>query len=346
MPKIKVGIETGIAEGKPTGVGIYVRELTERLGTGIDVTKLNVSQAHMPTWRRIYTDQVLLPRETDRHKVDLLHQPAFSCPILYKKAKKIVTVHDVIPLVYPENFSATAKLFWTKLLPYSYNFADHIIASSEATKKDICKFTSIKPSKITVVPLGISEVYKPPKIKANTAPYILFVSTLEPRKQPLFLLKIYEKIVQKEFPHKLIIVGKRGWGLESFDEYLTTHAELQKKVEVLGYITEAKKLELYQNADLLLFPSLYEGVGLPPLEAMACGCPVISSSTSSMPEVVGDAGILLEPKDENVWAREIMKTLNSKDLMEKLSQKGIVQAQKFSWESCAKQTEEVYKSII
>ncbi len=343
--KIKIGIETGVADGKSSGFGVYTRELANNLDPQkINLIPISVSRADLPTWQRIYCDQLSLPFKALRESLDILHQPAFSVPIIYSQSKKIITVHDLIPLLFPGNFSFSARLFWRHIMPYSFKFADHIITVSNSSKRDIVNFLGIPEEKITVTHLGVSDFYRSAP-KHTDDRYVLFVSTLEPRKQPLNLLRILVGIMNADLPHRLVIAGKRGWGLWEFDRYLNSHPELKKRVSILGYVSEEEKLKLYQQAELLLFPSLYEGFGLPVLEAMSSGCPVLASNSSSLPEIVGQAGVLIDPKNIDLWVKETVAILKDRLKRQELREAGILRSKKFSWQKCAKETEEVYERV-
>jgi glycosyltransferase involved in cell wall biosynthesis len=345
MAKIRIGLEIGVTQGKASGVGVYVSELMRHFSDEIEVVPLKASNADLSTPKRFLADQLLLPRLASKARIDLLHQPAFSCPLLYKKTPKILTVHDLIPLILPENFKPVSAFFWRSLLPYSIKKADFIITVSFASKKDLMTYLQIPEEKIAVTYLGVDERFKPGKIVKNP-PYILFVSTLEPRKQPLLLLKVLKGLIEAGLPHRLKIVGKRGWAMEKFDAYLKDHPEVLARTDILDYVDEKEKISLYQGAELFLFPSLYEGFGLPPLEAMACGVPVVASAVASLPEVIGDAGLLLPPKDERLWVKRVIKLLKSEGEKRFLRERGLKRVQLFSWQKCAQATEAVYKKVL
>jgi len=345
MTKPKIGLEVGIAQGRKSGVGVYVFELVRHFSNEIELIPLKASGADLSTPKRLLADQFILPRIASKAKIDLLHQPAFSCPIFYKKTPKILTVHDLIPLILPSNFKPASAFFWRSLLPYSIKKADFIITVSFATKKDLVTYLKIPEEKIAVTHLGVDERFKP-GLPAKNPPYVLFVSTLEPRKQPLLLLKILRGIIEAGLPHRLKIAGKRGWAMEAFDRYLKEHPKVLERTDLLDYVSDEEKVSLYQSAEALIFPSLYEGFGLPPLEAMACGTPVVASTVASLPEVVGDAGILLPPQEERLWIERVVKLLKSEREKRLLREKGLKRAKLFSWQKCAQVTEAIYKKVL
>jgi len=182
------------------------------------------------------------------------------------------------------------------------------------------------------------------KLKNIEGKYILNIGTLNPRKNLEFLIKVFAKVVKEIGDYSLVISGKEGWYYEGLFS-LAKKLGLAKKVVFTGYVDDKDKPFLINGSKLFAFPSIYEGFGLPPLEAMACGIPVISSDTSSLPEVIGDGGILLSPNDELGWVVEIKKLLTNKKYHQFYQNKGLEQAKKFSWKRCAKETVKVYQEV-
>jgi glycosyltransferase involved in cell wall biosynthesis len=355
---MKVAIDTQTTMVQKSGFGFYVQNLVDNLAkVGPKNEYLLISpktNKDLSTPQRWIWDQIQFPRQAKRAKVDLLHQPCFSAPIFYR-GKVVVTCNDLISIFFPENLPLASRLFYSKWEPYSYRRADHIIAISEHTKKDILALLKIPEEKITVIPLAASKEFRPIKSpkklrsvqkKYKTgSDYILHVSTIEPRKNLPFLVRAYALAVREGIDTKLVITGKKGWYYDNLFK-LVDELNLQDKVIFTGYVADVDMPALYSGAKAFVFPSQYEGFGLPPLEAMACGTPVISSNTSSMPEVIGNAGILISPKDERVWARNIINVLKDKGLAKNMSGWGLRQAKKFSWAEAAEKTIEVYEKVL
>jgi len=297
--------------------------------------------------------------------VDVFWAPNINLVPTSKGCKKVVTFHDLSFVRHPEFFSLKRR-FWHKFInPRRLaQEADTIIAVSESTKQDLVELYKVKPGKIKVIYSGVDTRYKiftPPlaeggardtryktkKIKNKyhlPNKFILYLGTIEPRKNLIGLIKAYE-ILMKKFliPNskflipKLVIAGTKGWLYENILK--TVHqSKYSKDIIFTGFIENEDKPYLYNLASLFVYPSFYEGFGFPPLEAMACGVPAITSNVSSLPEIVGDAGIMVDPykPGELAWAMEMI--LSDEKLCQRLSEKGIEQAKKFSWEKCAENT--------
>lgn len=354
---MKIAIDTQTTLGQKTGFGSYVKNLVENLKR-IDPNDEYIlirpdTGEDLSVPKRFIWDQVTFPKIARKNKVDILHQPCFSAPLFYK-GRIVVTCHDLIPTRYPENLPLASRLFFSKWMTFSYRAAKMIITDSEYTKKDIISVLKISEEKIRVIHLAVSDEFRPIKSSQEKARvqkrykiglrYFIDVGTLEPRKNLPFLVRAFA-IAAKKIPENLVIIGKRGWYYAGLFE-LVKLLKLENRVIFTGYADEADLPALYSGATALTFPSLYEGFGLTPLEAMACGVPVIASNTSSIPEVVGSAGILLPPKNEEIWAKEMVRISQDEDLANRLTAAGLEQAKKFSWEKTARETTEVYKEVM
>jgi glycosyltransferase involved in cell wall biosynthesis len=266
-------------------------------------------------------------------------------------------VNDIISILFPENIPFASRMFYSKWMPFSYRKAARIIAISESTKTDIMRVLKIPEGKIAVIPLAVDERFaaeiKPTEITrvkdkyAIAGDYILHVGTLEPRKNLDFLIGVFEKLRKIDGCRnlKLVIAGKKGWYYEGlFEKVRRLH--LEAAVVFTGYVDDGDKPALYRGASVFAFPSLYEGFGLPPLEAITSGVPVVSSNTSSLPEVVGEAGILLSPKDEKGWVEALGNVYRDSDLSAQMKVKNKDQSRKFSWEKTARMTIAVYREAM
>jgi glycosyltransferase involved in cell wall biosynthesis len=347
--------------GKKSGFGFYVKNLVENLKK-IDTQNEyflidSGKNKDLRTYERIWWDQVKFVKKVKLIKPDVVHKTCFSVP-KFGNFKKVVTIHDIIPILYPENFSMSSRFYFTKLMPWSYKFADYIITISESAKKDLVEKLGLDENKIKVIYEAagsefrvitdlnrIEEVKKKYGISGN---YILNVGTLEPRKNLEFLVNVFNDIRKLRYSDigdlKLVIAGKKGWRYENIF-LLIKELNLQDKVIFTDYVEEGDLPYLYNGAKLFAFPSIYEGFGLPILEAMKCGVPVISSNSSSLPEVVGDAGILIDPKNKEVWVKNIIEVLKSPEKQIMMKADGLKQADKFSWKKCAEETLEVYNEL-
>lgn len=282
------------------------------------------------------------------HATDRLDMPL-------KKSKLVVTIFDMIPLIFKEFLTKDAARYFKDYFDRVIPMADMIISISYCTKTDILKYFDIPEEKVKVIPLAASVNYKRiqekgliEKVKNRygiNKKYLLYVGVLDPRKNLINLIKAYNDLpVHTKRDYQLLLCGKKSW---YYEEIIRTVRELhlEEKVIFTGYIPEKNMSILLNAAEIFVYPSFYEGFGLPPLEAMACGTPVITSNTSSIPEVVGDAGILVNPDNVAELSDAIFKVLSDESLKIQLSEKSVIQAKKFSWEMTARKTVEVYNQI-
>lgn len=355
---MKTGIDIQTTLGQKTGFGFYVENLVKNLKK-IDRENEYIlikpgGEKDLNTPKRFIWDQFKVPAVARKNKVDILHQPCFSAPIFYS-GKVVVTIHDLIAIFYSQDIPFFSRQYFGKLMPYSYKFADKIICDSHNTRKDVISILGIPEEKTKVIPLAVSDEFTPVKNKKeidrvkkkyNTGDHYFFhVGTLSPRKNLEFLIKVFYDISKIYPQYNLVITGKKGWYYEGLFN-LTKELHLEKKVVFTGYIDDQDKPYLYNGAKLLLFPSLYEGFGLPPLEAMSCKIPVISSNTSSLSEVIGNGGVLLSPKDKEGWVKEIKSLISNSSRYNQLADLAYKQSKKFSWEKTARETLQVYKNLF
>ena len=272
---------------------------------------------------------------------DLIHCPTVTAPFFFRPGARVVmTVHDLVPLLFPEWQTRRRVFYFKYILKHRFRFVDRFIAVSDSTRKDLIHHFQIPEHKIDVVHEGVSGKFRPAKTEREQ--FILAVSTLEPRKNFKRIIEAFISLRKKEKTRdRLFIVGKKGW---LFDDILNVPREFQDDIVFTGYVSEAELIHLFQTARCFVYPSMYEGFGLPILEAMACGCPVITSSTSSMPEVAGDAALLVDPYEVDDIEDAICKLTNDPALCAELSAKGIQKALEFSWRRTAQQTLDVYRN--
>jgi glycosyltransferase involved in cell wall biosynthesis len=288
------------------------------------------------------------------NKIDLFHGTMAMLP-LAATVPMVITIYDLVLEKFPETMYWKNWLSLKTLMRVSARKALKIIAISENTKKDIMDCFGIEDEKIRVIYLGVDRQFSPQPdpneadvLSKYNLPsgYILNVGTLEPRKNLLRLINAYKMVASTREPvPKLVIVGWQGWRNEDLGK-LVRESGLADQVVLVGYVPDDDLPTLYRNATVFVYPSLYEGFGLPPLEAMACGTPVITSNVSSIPEVVGDAGILIDPYNTTEIARAIASVLNNEELRESLRTSGLVRSRLFNWDKTARETLKLYQEVI
>lgn len=361
--RMKIGFELSFFSTKKTGVDYYaynlIRALSKidkenqyylyldplffpqfsNLGENFFLRKAN-------TRNRLTWVQFVLPFQLHKEKIDILHCPAYIAPLFTFFTKTIITIHDMSTFLFPKRFTLAHNLYYYIFVPLSCWKAKKIIAVSENTKKDIIKIFKIPASKIEVIYEGIEPIYHPvERDNSLPYPYLLFCGTLEPRKNISTLLDAFSLIKDKIKEYKLVIVGKKGWLYQEIFEKVKK-LKLEDRVIFKGYLQTQQLPSVYSNASLFIYPSFYEGFGFPPLEAMACGVPVITSNTSSLPEVCGDAGIMINPENPFEIAQKIIEVINDKKLKEEMIKKGFQQVKKFQWEKAAFNTLKLYQKCV
>jgi glycosyltransferase involved in cell wall biosynthesis len=326
--------------------------LSEKGYTGGPGLALQVSRlpTHQPLVR-IFWEQAIQPGALRRAGVDLFHGLALVGPAL-SNCPSVITIHDLSFLHYPRNFQAIKRLYLELFTRLSVRRARRVIAISENTKQDIVTQYGVSPDKIDMIHYGSDPSFRvlPGDQVAHFRAqhrlperFVLFVGTLEPRKNVAHLIEAYARLPKSSSGSRpqLMIVGGKGW---LYDEIFARVEALGLKDEVhfVGYVPGEMLVWWYNAAELFVFPSVYEGFGLPPLEAMACGTPVITSCVSSLPEVVGEAGVLVDPFDRDTLTASMERVLRDKDMQEKMREKGLGQARSFSWKKAARDTAACY----
>lgn len=308
---------------------------------------------------RIFFEQALLPRQCRKLDVNLIFSTHYTIPY-FTRIKRVVAFHDMTFYLFPELHQGIKKFYFKTLIPLSMKKSNAIITVSESTKNDmLSRFKRLDPSKMVVIHHGVEFLkdkerdmdYAWEKIskkhQLNQREYFLFVGTLEPRKNIIGIIKAFHHVVQsdeKYMKYKLVIVGKKGWFYNEIFE-TTKKLQVEKFVIFTGYLSEDEKQALLLNAFLFLYPSFYEGFGIPILEAMAHGVPVITGNSSALPEVAGGAALLVNPHHWQEISTAMLKLLSDGILYEKLSQKGLERTEKFSWEKTAAKTMELFEKL-
>ncbi len=354
-----------------TGTGVYARSLMSELESaqGVRVSKVAAPRfldgrvrpyarmlrgAHQVIWT-----QLGLRGELRRLRPDLLHAPAFvstlvaDCPV-------VVTIYDLAYLHYPSHYSKSWLWYMKVLVPLVARRAAAIIVISEHTKRDVQQHLNLPSRKVHTVHLGVDNRRFRPLAASETAPvaaryrldfpFILHVGTLAARKNIPTLLKAVSRLKRSGFWHgrRLVLAGGVSPGLAGHVEVKATvkRLRLEQDVVFLGHVPDEDVPALYSLADLLVMPSLYEGFGLPPLEAMACGTPVVASDATSLPEVVGDAGLLVPPREARALAEAIETVLSDSELRNRMVEGGLARASAFTWERAAEETASVYRRVL
>jgi glycosyltransferase involved in cell wall biosynthesis len=326
--------------------------LSDRRYAGGPGMELYVSR--LPTQRpplRIAWEQIIQPWAMHRGGVDLIHEPAFVGPWV-GRCPFVVTVHDLSFLLYPQNFQALNRFYLRHFTRLSVQQARRVIAVSESTKQDLVRHYNLSPATVDVVYNGVDASFRPlpaDRVAAFRADrglperFLLFVGTLEPRKNVSRLIEAYARLPRDRPP--LMLIGGKGW---LYDETLARveALKLTDEVRFVGYVPAEDLPWWYNAAELFVYPSLYEGFGLPPLEAMACGTPVVASNSSSLPEVMGQAGILVDPTDTDALAGALDQALGSGELQESMRAAGLTQAACFSWREAACGTVDSYRRAV
>ncbi len=319
---------------------------------------LQVHLTHWPTQKpvaRILWEQVAFPLLLSRDRYDLCHAQAFVLPVL-NRTPSVVTVYDLSFELYPEHFRAANRMYLQWGTRRSVAQARRVIAISESTKRDLMRLYGVPESQIAVIPPGIEQEfhreYKPEAVeqfrsrKSLPEHFILFVGTLEPRKNIPALVRAFMQARRRfKLPHRLVVVGGRGW----MDKAITRAVQesgAQEWIIFPGFVPGDELPYWYRAADAFVYPSVYEGFGMPPLEAMAAGTPTVVADSSSLPEAVGDAALLVAPNDEASLEEALGQILTDDELRAELAARGRARARTFTWERAAAATAEVYRNVL
>lgn len=380
LQNARIGIDVTAALTQGGGIGRYTRELVQalviqetganfRLFSARPPAALPVPQPlpqadnvdFFPTrlserwlYRFWYRLRLPLPVQWKTGKLDLFHSPDFVLPPVNGRIPTLLTVHDLSFIHYPDTFPPALVNYLNQVVPWSVGRATHILADSRATKDDLLEFWRVSPEKVTVLYSGVNPDFKPATVEQETAvrekynlgntPYLLGVGTIQPRKNYQMLIQAFQPVAAR-FPHNLYIAGGKGW---LYDEMMAeiSRQGLDGRVRFIGFVADADLPMLYSGASLFLFPSIYEGFGLPLLEAMACGVPVVTSNVSSLPEVVGETAVQLSPFDKQVWTDAMLNLLLDPLEREKLTSDGFKRVTLFSWQRSANQLLKIYTDLL
>lgn len=372
---MKVALELQPCHWDRSGIGTYTYELAKRVHDGdgleffgnlfnfcgrkdnatlLDGITMPVYENKLLTYgvyRRLWYYLPLHYRYMFPQKADLSVFFNFISPPDID-GRVITVMHDLTYLRYPETMKKSNLKHLMRGMPHSVERSDRIVTVSEFSKRELQELLHIPEEKISVVynaPSLVDESANEDHVREKygiQGEYILFVGTIEPRKNIERLLRAFDLLKdESKIPHKLVLAGGKGWQDESIFQSVK---QLRHGDDVIltGYVSAAEKNTLYQKASVFVFPSIYEGFGIPPLEAMAWGCPVVSTTAASLPEVVGDAAEMIDPFSVESIAEGILRVLSDAEYAQKLRERGYVQAKRFSWDSSAKQLTAICKDVL
>ena len=284
---------------------------------------------------------------------DIFHATNHMFPFPLRTARTVLTIHDLTILLFPEFHPPKRLALMGPALVPAARRADRIVASSACTRDDVLKLLPVEPARVVVVPGGIDPIFEPKpaaEVDARLAPlglrageYVLFLGTIEPRKNLGRLLHAVERAGSEIGP--LVLAGERGWNNAGIRHAVARLAR-DGRVRDLGYVPDDLRVALYAGARVFVYPSLYEGFGMPPLEAMACGTPVLTSNVSSLPEVMGDAALFVDPEDVSALASGLTRLWRDEALRADLRARGLVRAREFSWDRTARLMLDVYRDVL
>ncbi len=289
---------------------------------------------------------ITIPKLLKEHRASLFHA-SYWTKFWNQPCPSLLMVHDLSFVSFPQGFHKHEQIVYSSLVKRCAVSARHLVTVSEFSKQELMVHWNIPAEKINVTYDGIDADFHPsPTPSVPPRPYILYVGNLHPRKNLVRLIEAFVRLkTQKHIPHFLKIVGQAAW---MSDAVFSTVRErnLENTVEFTGYVEQSTLVSLYQQAAVTVYPSLYEGFGLPPVEAMACGSPVVTSNTTSLPEVTKGAAVLVNPSSSADIARGILSILDDSVLRDRLITNGPARAAQFTWRACAEQTLHAYHSCL
>jgi glycosyltransferase involved in cell wall biosynthesis len=371
-------IDASAIPKQPVGAGVYISRLVRELLLAIhefdlriiahedDFELFNLQEVYKKNFLfvsdygrgfRILSEQFTYPKFIKANRIDLYHGLHYSMPLI-KKTRIVTTVHDMTFFKVPQTHIWLKKLYFKFFIKYSGNHSDHLISVSDNTKIDLINLFNIKPEKITTTHLGVDEKFRPiddlDKFQILKNKYhlpdhfVLYVGLIEPRKNLSSLIRSYSNLRMSISLIKdihLVIAGRWGWESEKL-MVLVSELNIAEQVHFPGYIEPEDLPFLYNMAKVFVYPSFYEGFGLPVLESMACGTPVITSNVSSMPEFVGDSGLLIDPNDISGIQNALGDLLMNDQLRIELSGRALKRSKEFTWKETARKTLDVYRRVL
>ncbi len=379
---LKIAIDVTPILPKPSGIGLYVANLIEALGELRSQESFDLNLIYQPglkNWLRgnlsfpeylrgysnlrsfpipvrlsnlfIQFPELFLPQiEQSFGAPDIVHGTNYTV-FPFRHSQKVMTIYDLTFIRYPDYANSTVKAY-AERVHRCLRWTDLVLTISESSKQDIVKFLGVKPEKVVVTPLA-SRYSSDTMIGSKKSveydfskPYILFVSTIEPRKNIINLIAAFDELKQKyRLDHQLVLIGQKGWLYQEIFERIA-RSPFQKSIHHLSYLPDRSVALFYSKAEVFVYPSYYEGFGLPVLEAMTLGAPVVAANTSSLPEVAGNAAILINPDEVTEIAEAILQVVSDAQLRDRLIQKGKERSLQYSWQKTAKSTLNAYKLLM
>jgi len=373
---MKIGIDASILSRKRiTGINRYLRNILKYIpeidkrneyflfapsdiessfGNALNVKLIKKFEIFSSKFSLPFWINLALPWMIDKYKIDLFFQPNHFIPFYTRNenVKYVTVVHDLIPRIFPQYRDFPSRLYFNLELPFSIKRSKKIVTDSKSSKEDIINFYNISAEKINVIHGAADERFRPRalegEIKNNLLlkyklpkDFILHVGAIENRKNIIGILRIADLLKTKHEDIKIVLIGKPGFGSAKIFK------EIKKRNNViyLGHVEDEDLSYIHNLAKIFLFPSFYEGFGLPPLEAMQSGIPVLSSNCSSLPEVVGDGGIMHNPDDYESFFQDIVKLLEKKEFYQEMKNKAILQAKRFTWKNSAQELINIFNKI-
>jgi len=375
---VRIGIDYTAAVRQGGGIGRYarslVRGLTEVGGAhsyrllvagGVSKTRREewppnfrvISLPLSDRWTTILWQRLRLPLWADLFTgpVDVFHSPDFVLPPI-RRGKRVVTVHDLSFLRCPACYESGLREYLEAAVPRSVDRADLVLADSESTRQDLVELLGVPATKVKVLYLGVEPRFCPVVDEKRLEQvreryglpgrFVLSLGTLQPRKNFERLIEAHSGVLERMTQDiHLVIAGRRGWLYEGIFKRVE-ELGLRERVTFLGFFADEDLPLLYNLADLFVLPSLYEGFGLPPLEAMACGTPVVASDVSSLPEVLGDAARMVDPLNVSALTEAMCRVLSDAHLRHRMIRKGLAQAGKFTWQDAANSLRQAYEEFM
>ena len=374
---MRIAIDYTAAVNQRAGIGRFVRNLVASL-VALDPDDQFVllhaspnagAEVRVPAAQNVWTSEfrfperwmtilwhrmrVPLPVEWATGPVDIFHAPDFVLPPV-RRARRVLTVHDLAFLLYPECADARLREYLMGVVPRSVRAADFVVADSANTQNDVICLLGADPARTAVVPGGVEPRFRPASAETVAdlryrlglvEPFILSIGMIEPRKNWHGLIRAYSMLrARQHLPHRLVLAGPRGWLSDVIFEE-RDRSPFRNDVIFPGFVADEDLPTLYSAADVFAFPSFYEGFGLPPLEAMACGTPVVVSDAASLPEVVGDAGLAVPAEDTEALADTLERALLDNRLRAELRAAGLARAATFTWSAAAEALLAVYRRV-
>lgn len=368
MKIMKIAVDCRALTSLKTGGGYYTENLLKALIANDKKNKYllcahrpfefaaegeNVKKIEGGCHSGLLWQNAVLPRVLAREKAGLLHSPLFTLPYSFA-CPGIITVFDLTPVIFPEFHTAKVR-FSFLFLKRSVERAERIIAISEQTKKDLVERMGAEEGKVAVIypapapgfrPAGPVEKKRVKDKYSGGKDYLLHVGTLEPRKNLEFLIDVFKEMISmgRDRGVNLLLAGAKGWKYTPIFEKIADYG-LRDRVFWAGYVESGDLPALYSGAEVFVYPSIYEGFGLPLAEALACGAPSVASASSSIPEVLGDAGILIKGWNPGEWASDISLLLEDAGTRDEFKRRGMLRSGRFSWQACAQKTLELYNLL-